>query len=244
MKTARDVIDGRDDASGRGIAATPHLRAVKADRSNRFLEPVERLSEILFGLIMVLTFTSSLSIAASGPEEVDSMLSAAIGCNLAWGSIDAFMYLLACFVEQGRAITALRAVRHASNPEEADRVIANAVPPLLASVMSQPTFEQIRTEISRLPEPPSHPRLRKAHWMGGIGVFLAVFASTFPPVIPFLVVENHRLALRISNGIAVLLLFLTGCAFGRYSGYRPLRMGIGMAVIGSALVAITIELGG
>ena len=225
------------------VASEANCMAV-TDSSKRPLDPVERLSEILFGLIMALTFTSSISVATAGSVEVDTILTTAIGCNLAWGIIDAFMYLLTCFAEQGRAIRALRSVRDSSDPEAAYRTIANAIPPTVASVMIRPTFEQIRAALARLPEPPRHPSLRKEHWMGGIAVFLAVFAATFPPLIPFLVMRNHHLALRTSNGIAVLLLFLTGFAFGRYSGYRPWQMGIGMAVIGSALVAITIALGG
>ena len=210
----------------------------------RPLEPIDRVSEIWFGLMMVLTFTCSISVTEAGLEEVSTMLIAAITCNLAWGIIDGFMYLLACFVEQGHSISALRSVRQASDPAVARRMIAKAMPPVLASVMSHDGFEEIRTKLNRLPEPPAHPKLTKENWLGAVAVFLAVFLSTFPVVIPFLVIDEAGLALRISNGIAVVMLFLTGYAFGRYAGYRPWRMGLWMAIAGSALVALTIVLGG
>ena len=54
-------------------------------RSKGLLDPIERLSEVLFGLIMVLSFTGSLSAATAGREEIRTMLFGAIGCNLAWG---------------------------------------------------------------------------------------------------------------------------------------------------------------
>jgi hypothetical protein len=219
------------------------LRAV-VKPSKRPLDAVERLSEILFGLIMVLTFTCSISVTEAGLEEVNTMLIAAIGCNLAWGIIDAFMYLLACFVERGRSIFALRTVRQTTELEVAHGVIAGAMPPLLASAISDAAFEDIRTKLKQLPEPPAHPRLSKQDWVGSIAVFLAVFLSTFPVVIPFLLIRDAGLALRISNGAAVLMLFLTGYAFGRCAGYRPWRMGLCMAIVGSALVALTIVLGG
>lgn len=60
----------------------------------RVLEPVERLSEILFGLIMALTVTSAVSVATSDDMQIRTMLIAALGCNLAWGIIDAGMYLM------------------------------------------------------------------------------------------------------------------------------------------------------
>jgi hypothetical protein len=40
---------------------------------------------VLFGLVMVLSFTGSLSVAEAGREDIRSMLVAALGCNLAWG---------------------------------------------------------------------------------------------------------------------------------------------------------------
>ena len=73
------------------------------------LEPVERLSEVLFGLIMVLTFTGSLSVAEAGREDVRTMLAGALGCNLAWGMIDAVFYLMGCLAETGRGVMTFRA---------------------------------------------------------------------------------------------------------------------------------------
>jgi len=212
--------------------------------SKRPLEPVERFSEVLFGLIMVLTFTCSIAVAESGREEVHTMLIAAVGCNFAWGIIDGFMYLLACFVEKGRSILALKSVRQSTDSETAQHIIAEAMPPLLASVMSSAAFGEVTTALKRLPAPRTHPSLAKEDWIGGAAVFLAVFLSTFPVVIPFLFIPNAVLALRISNAVAVAMLFGTGYGFGRYAGYRPWRMGLWMAVVGAALVALTIFLGG
>jgi VIT1/CCC1 family predicted Fe2+/Mn2+ transporter len=75
-------------------------------------------------------------------------------------------------------------------------------------------------------------------------VFLAVFLTTFPVAIPFLFITNVRLAMRASNSIAVVMLFLTGYAFGVYADQRPWKMGICMAIIGGALVAVAVVLGG
>jgi hypothetical protein len=51
--------------------------------STRVLDPLERFSEIVFGLIMVLSFTCALSVAEAGREGVRAMFIGAIGCNLA-----------------------------------------------------------------------------------------------------------------------------------------------------------------
>jgi hypothetical protein len=212
--------------------------------SRRALDPMERLSEVLFGLIMVLTFTGSLSLAATGRAAVRTMLIGALGCNLAWGIIDGIMYLMACLSERGRNIVTLRAVREAAEPAEAHRVIAAALPAALASILVRSDLEAMRQKLNRLPDPPARARLCKDDWRGAFGVFLLVFLSTLPVVFPFLFISDARLALRISNGIAVVMLFLAGYGYGRYSGRHPWQTGLAMVAIGVACVGITIALGG
>jgi hypothetical protein len=225
----------------RELNPTTHIAT---QTSKRALEPIERISEIWFGLIMVLTFTCSISVNSSGREDVRTLLIGAVGCNLAWGIIDSFMYLLGCFVQRSTAIAKLRAIRNASEPGAAHRVIADALPPALASVLSPEEFEEMRQKLNQLPEPPRRPTLRKKDWLGAAAVFLAVFLSTFPVVIPFLFIANVRLALRLSNGVALVMLFLTGYGFGLYAEHRPWRMGLWTAILGSVLVGIAVVLGG
>jgi VIT family len=210
----------------------------------RLLDPMERISEILFGLIMVLTFTCSFSVAGAGREEVRKMLLAALGCNLAWGMIDAVFYLMGCLSEQGHNIITLRAVRQAADPAEAHRLIAGALPPLLAFVLPETEFELMRQKLAQLPEPPAHPRLAKDDWLAAAGVFLLVFLSTFPVAVPFLFIREPRLALRISNAVAIVMLFMAGYVFGGYAGFRPWKVGLAMVVIGMAMVGVTIVFGG
>jgi VIT1/CCC1 family predicted Fe2+/Mn2+ transporter len=221
-------------------------RGVEYDHpsTKRVLEPIERISEVLFGLIMVLTFTCSFSVAEAGHAQVRSMLLGALGCNLVWGIIDAIMYLMGCLAERARALATLRTLRKTSDPRQAQSVIAGALPPIVAAVLDQPVLEQIRLHVVQLPEPPTHPRLNKSDWVGAVGVFLLVIVSTFPVVLPFLFMENALRAQRLSNGIAIGMLFLTGYAFGRCTGYHPRGMGLAMVVLGGVLVGLAIILGG
>ncbi|HRJ49072.1 MAG TPA: VIT1/CCC1 transporter family protein [Phycisphaerales bacterium] len=208
------------------------------------LDPIDRVSEILFGLIMVLTFTGSLSVAEAGDREVRTMLIGALGCNLAWGIIDAVLYLMGCLAERAGGLRVLHALRKADDPRRAVRMIADALPPMVASVMEPHEFEAIHQRLKSLPQPPDRALLRRGDWLGGLAVFLLVFLSTFPVVTPFLFMENALLALRVSNGIAIVMLFMTGYAFGRLTGHRPWLTGIAMLLLGIGLVAIAIALGG
>jgi VIT1/CCC1 family predicted Fe2+/Mn2+ transporter len=154
------------------------------------------------------------------------------------------MYLINTITERGQGILKLRAVRAAKNPAAAQRIIAGALPGPVGSVLQQGELEALRQRLSQLPEPPVRPRLVKQDFLGAAGVFLIVFLSTFPVVIPFIFMHHGLRALRISNAIALVMLFLCGYWLGRCAGHRPWRMGFAMVIVGSVLVAVTIALGG
>jgi len=208
------------------------------------LDPIDRVSEVLFGLIMVLTFTGSLSVYEAGHEDIRTMLVGALGCNLAWGIIDAVFYLMGSLAEKNRGLLTFRAVREATDPGRGQRLIADALPPAVASVLEPAELESMRVRLKQLPEPPARTGLSKDDGRGALGVFLWVFLSTFPVTIPFIVMRDPVPALRVSNTIAVVLLFVAGYIFGRLTGRHPVWAGSAMVLLGAILVGITIALGG
>lgn len=209
----------------------------------KVLDPIERISEVLFGLIMVLTFTGTLSVTAVDREEVRTVLIGAIGCNLAWGIVDAMMYLLTNLIEKGRKIRLLRAMRKSADPEVGRKLIAAKLPDGLDEVFTPADLETMRVRLDQLPLPPAV-KLTRKDFRGAFGVFLLVFLSTFPVVIPFIIFSQYQLALRASNGVAIVMLFGTGYILGRYAGYHPWRLGLAMVLVGLILVSLTIALGG
>ena len=212
--------------------------------SKRVLDPVDRIAEVLFGLIMVLTFTGSLSVAEAGREDTRTMLIGALGCNLAWGMIDGVLYLMGCLAEKARGLTIFQAVRDATDQQQAHRLIADALPSVIASVLQPAEQEAVLQRLKQLPAPPDRARLDKDDWLGATGVFLLVFLSTFPVVIPFIVMHSAVPALRVSNAIAIAMLFIAGQAYGRITGYHPWIVGIAMVILGGLLSTVTVALGG
>ena len=215
-----------------------------ATSSWRVLQPYERVSEVLFGLIMVLTFTGSLSVAEAGRDDVRTMLIGALGCNLAWGIIDGMLYLMGCITVQGHALRSWRAVQNAGSPAMAHRVIASALPAMVAAALTPAEYESVRQRLLNASEPPARPRLGKAEWLGALAVASWVVVTTFPVAVPFIFMHNVARAMRVSNAIAVVLLFVAGWAFGRVAEYHPWLTGIAMVFLGVVLVALTIALGG
>jgi hypothetical protein len=97
-------------------------------RLGSVLDPMERISETLFGLIMALTFICSLGVATGANVNIQTMLIGVLGCNLAWGIVDGGLYLLARINDRGNKILTLRAIRQAPDSETARGVIADTLP--------------------------------------------------------------------------------------------------------------------
>lgn len=208
------------------------------------LSPVDRVSEVIFGLIMALTFTGTLSVATADHAEVREMLIGALGCNIAWGLVDAVMFLLGTITERGRNIAILKEVRRSTDQRRTRELILEALPPIIAGTLAPAEVESMRERLARLPDPPDRPRLTLRDLRTAAGVFLLVFLATFPVALPFLFVREAHLALRLSNGIALVMLFLGGYYLGRHGMRHPWWSGLVTMGIGAVLVWATIALGG
>jgi VIT1/CCC1 family predicted Fe2+/Mn2+ transporter len=211
----------------------------------RYLDPADRLGEILFGLIMALGFTGAVRL---GHEAADNraLFIGIFGCNLAWAIVDGVMYVLTGLFERGRKARLFREVARAPSEEAAlDRIGAELDGPLLELTTPEERRELHRWTLRILRrEQPDLPRLRRDDVLGGVAVALVIVLATFPIVVPYLVVANPTLAVRLSHLIAVTLLFLLGAWWGRVVGAQPLRIALGLTLLGTTLVLITIALGG
>jgi VIT1/CCC1 family predicted Fe2+/Mn2+ transporter len=208
------------------------------------LTPLDRNAEILFGLFMCLTFTGTLGAATAGHEEVRTMMIAAIGCNTAWGMVDGVMYVLRALVTRGYTLRLVREVRAASDPARERAIVAAELSPLVRSAIGTEGVDRIRSEIHGLAAVPRRPALEWGDVKAGLLVFALVFLSTFPVVLPFVLFDDVVRAKRISAVVAIALLFVCGYTWGKHAGLRPRLVGVAMVVIGVAIEAAIIALGG
>jgi VIT1/CCC1 family predicted Fe2+/Mn2+ transporter len=220
------------------------LQQIEQEVREPFLNPVDRVSEMIFGLFMALTFVGVVSMATAGREEVRTMLAAALGCNLAWGIVDAFMYLVRTITERGRSLTLVRSVRAARDAETGRTLIEASLSPAVAKLVSTQEVEAIRGRLVALPAVPGRPTLNRGDLLAALATFLIVVASTFPVALPFVFIEDAGTALFVSRTIGVGMMFLGGLALGRYAGYGSWKTGIMMAGLGTAVVVVVVALGG
>jgi VIT1/CCC1 family predicted Fe2+/Mn2+ transporter len=171
------------------------------------------------------------------------MLVAALACNVAWGLVDGVMYVLTSIAERSRRAIVFRGIRSA-DPATARAIVLAALPEGFVAFTDEAEADRIVRRVQALPETPNQARFMVEDLKGAIGASLLVVVATFPPTIPFLLVQDATRALRISNALAVASLFLVGYWLGKATGARAWRFGLTMVVVGSALVGLTIALGG
>jgi hypothetical protein len=225
---------------------SPAAAAPPEKKSLAVLDPVERLSEILFGLIMAMTFTGSIHAAQAGEEDLHTILVGAIGCNIAWGIVDAVMYVMSELVARGHVRGALRKLRSAASHDQVRDALDDVLPDGVVRAMKPSDYDGLRRWVDAIPEERRHAPMTGRLWRGAIGVFLLVTFSTFPVVIPLFLLRDvsPRTALRASHAVALTMLFLIGSALGKRAGMKPWLMGLSLLFIGVVLAAMTIALGG
>jgi hypothetical protein len=228
----------RDPKTGQDIPiSTPAV-------DKRLLSPIDRVSEILFGIIMALTFTCTFEVARAERTEVREMLFAALGCNIVWGLVDGIFFILMGLTAKRRGLTVLRFIKMNREHGLARDFITDELPPVIASVITPSEMELIRQRIAKLERLPKRIAINKDDLMAGGHIFLLVFLSTIPLIVPFLFMSNVRTALRISNLIAIIMMYICGWILGRYASRNPWTAGFIISLIGVGLVLLAIYLGG
>jgi len=212
-----------------------------------YLDPGERLAEVLFGLIMVLTITLTAGLTVGHePGAAREMLIAVIGGNIAWGIIDGGMYLMSALLDRGRHARLIRVIRNAPDEAAALVPIGRALNDTLIGL--SPAEDRLRVyrdlrELALKTEPPTV-RITRDDAMGAVASCLLVVLTTVPAVVPFLLMDDTRLALRTSNGLLLGLLFLVGFSWGQYASVNRWLAGLVFLAVGTVLVGVAIAFGG
>ena len=215
----------------------------------RHLDPSDRMSEAVFGLVMVLGITSTASLFLEGTSDPAlALMVTAVGCNLAWGIVDGVMYVVNSLFSRSRSGYILHLIRNAPDPNAARAAIGGYLDQKLGDLLQSSEQAEVAgwlyDKVERVSEERLHARLTGDDVAGGIATFGVVFIATLPAVIPLLFISDWLIALRMSNVLTILTLFLVGYNLARYNGGNKWLLGLSFVCLGVILVAITIALGG
>jgi len=236
--------------------AQPHPapKTVKQGILERLLDPVSRLVEGIYSVLIVLTFTLAARAIHSyeGPVDADDwqlavqLLVAAAGCALAWGLIDGAMYVLTCAFERGKDRRLYRLVRSAATEEEGIAALADELDDDLSPLADEAERRRIYGSLlrrQRAAQPPPT-GFEKGDLAGGLGTFLVAVTAAAPVLLPLLLPASIEVRVRASNVVAFAMLFLMGHRWAQYAGGKALRTGLLLALLGVVMVLIAIPLGG
>jgi VIT1/CCC1 family predicted Fe2+/Mn2+ transporter len=213
----------------------------------RHLTAGERLGELLFGLIMTLTFTLTAGfVVGDGRDAVRELLIATIGCNVAWGIIDGGLLVLGRVFDRGRAARIGRAIRATTDEQHAMAAVGAEMDEFLESVTTPETRHSLyRHIVGQVRESPGQRTgVRGEDWLAAFSVFWLVVFASFPAALPFVFIDEPWLALRFSNAILIALFALIGYRWAGYTTIRPLRAATSLTVFGMTMVLAAIALGG
>ena len=148
---------------------------------------------------MVLTFTLGAGIAirtGEGAGDTGELLYAAIGCNIAWGIIDAVLYVMGKVFVRSRRVRLVRAIKAAPNEFAALAAIRDEMEPGLELVTQEEDRDRLYRSVYALVarSEPTRARVTRDDLMGTIAVFLLVFMTALPAAAPFLLVDDPWLA--------------------------------------------------
>jgi len=145
---------------------------------------------------------------------------------------------------KSKGLITLRAVRSTTDAQEAQRLIADGLPSAITAILQPTELASMHQRSKQRPEPPRRMQLRKDDCLGALAVLRWVFIITFPVAIPFMFMPSVAPALLVHNGIAIVLLFGLGYAYGHCTARNPWFSGVVMVIVGAAMVALCKALGG
>jgi len=211
------------------------------------LDPADRLAEITCGLIMVLSILLTAGYYVIGsPDPARSLLIAAIGCNVAWGLIDGFFYVGYALIDRSQKAQMITGVKAAANKPAARQFLRANLDNDLFDVLDEGEQERALDLVYDGlidAEVPETEVVRDDVWQLA-GAFTLNFVATLPATIPFLLIPDWRVALRVSNLICVMMLFVVGYRFAGYIHANPWKIGGLLMLFGIGMVAIAVALGG
>jgi len=215
---------------------------------HRFLDPGDALGELMFGIIMTLTFTVGARILlVEGEFDRAELVIGVIGCNIAWGIIDGVLFVLGSLFFRSRRARFYQTLRTTTDDAKALAAVAEHFgledEPIEVPAEERAKLYQVILALGRRAAPaPIH--VTRNDLTAALLIFALVSLTAIPCVIPFLMIEDENLALRVSNAVQVVLLFIGGYRWGLYTHVSPWKVGLTIAILGIGMCLPAVFLGG
>ena len=220
----------------------------------RILDPIDRLEETVFSIIIVLVFTLAYRAFTLLPinkefffTDAITIFWASLGAVIAWGLIDAIMYVIFSVFERKDRVRFLNELNASTTEQIGLEIISDEFDyifdPITNDEQRMAIYEKVYAALKDMR--PKKIQVEVDDLLGASAVFMAAIVAVIPSLTPLVIFRgNLNLALRLSNLFSFLMLFITGYRWGKYSGYQPLLMGLIIMSMAALMVLLAIPLGG
>ncbi|MCB0158486.1 MAG: hypothetical protein KDD83_10190 [Caldilineaceae bacterium] len=238
----------------------PVAVTIRPERANsgvlgRMLDPIDRLSETIYSILILLTFTFAFRIIKLGLDPwqtlpssyIDELLIGALGATVAWGVIDGIMYALMSVFARGERHRLLVHLQLADGDAAAVDVLAeefdHMLEPITRDAQRQLLYADILDHLrDSRPQPVG---FTSEDFAGALGSVVVAVLAVLPSLITLAVLRHEpALAIRMSNVVSIVVLFIAGHEWGRYTGANPWKIGLLLAAVGVAMALWAFVLGG
>ena len=223
--------------------------------TDKYLYPIDSLSESFFSIMIVLIFTLAyrlFSISENTAQSLPTHYSlkifiASLGAVIAWGIIDGVIYAVLSLFEREETNRFIRDAIAAATEQEKIEVVEEELEDILAPMLEEAQKETVYRAIARgLKTPENKPaELTREDLLAGVSHLIIAVIAVIPSLLPLLVFYNNAAtAVRWSTLVSILMLFITGLRWGKYTGTNPLRTGLIISLAAILLALLAILLGG
>lgn len=234
------------------------LQASTAPAGNilvQFLDPIDVLAEVIFSVLIILTFTLWFGVIKLGAtpdklitvEYMNEFIVAVVAATLAWGIIDGIMLALLSVFARGERHRFLADLQTAADDEEAIDLIAGefdfSLEPITGEQQRQDLYADMLEHLRD-----SKPRpvgFQSEDLLGAVASVAVTVLAIVPSLVPLVLLRDQGiLAVRISNIVSFIVLFIAGYLWGRYTRASPWKTGLLLLGAGVIMMVIAIPLGG
>ena len=205
-------------------------------------------AEVMYGVIIAMSFTSVLRSQQSIPESVlNTTVAAALSCCIAWGIADGLFYNWERRYITNQENKIIQFSKSAQENESAISFIGNQLDDTILRTINEDDRHQL---YQRLVEYLSKVDVKESRsWQQILiiigGTFLLSTGAGLIVVIPFRLIDNVEQALYVSNMLGILLLFIVGYFRSLERTFiSKITVAFASAFIGIIITITTIVLGG
>jgi VIT1/CCC1 family predicted Fe2+/Mn2+ transporter len=203
-------------------------------------------AEPMFGVIMVVCFTSLFRLNSDIPDNiVDIVLQAALACCFAWGLVDGVFYVWEGRFETNRKKKVFQDLNKGEKGEATD-LIDSAIKDTYLDYLEEADRKEVMEKISMgmQREAPPSSSLKDDFTTIAITVGLVLGTGAFV-LVPFYLIDDLGDALVASNIMCIMVLFILGF-YRKETNNLAEKMGSGIvtALVGVIITVVTVILGG